>query len=81
MDKDSSTQANASKKPQRNGKTPSAEPAKPASPLVKQERKVIPGATEGDTTGVEGTTTAHAALAGESHYEKVRRLPVLFRVE
>ncbi|XP_030356670.1 cell cycle checkpoint control protein RAD9B isoform X3 [Strigops habroptila] len=74
MDKDSSTQANASKKPQRNGKTPSAEPAKPASPLVKQERKVIPGATEGDTTGVEGTTTAHAALAGESHYEKFHSL-------
>ncbi|NXD65220.1 RAD9B protein, partial [Eolophus roseicapillus] len=78
-----SSQANASKKPQRNGNTRSTEPAKPASPLVKQ-RKIIPGATEGDTTGVEGTTTAHAAMAGEaaeSHYEKVRRLPVVFRVE
>lgn len=83
MDKDSSTQANASEKPQRSGNTQSTEPAKPGSPLVKQ-RKVIPGATEGDATGVRGTTTARAALAGEAaeaHYDKVRRLPVVFRVE
>ncbi|XP_065548698.1 cell cycle checkpoint control protein RAD9B isoform X3 [Lathamus discolor] len=80
MDKDSSTQANASKKPQRSGNTSSTESAKPGSPLVKQ-RKVIPGATGGDATGVGGTTTAHAALAGaaaEAHYDKFpvrRRMP------
>ncbi|XP_061200519.1 cell cycle checkpoint control protein RAD9B isoform X2 [Neopsephotus bourkii] len=83
MDKDSSTQANASKKPQRGENTPSTELAKPGSPLVKQI-KVSPGATEGDVPGVGATTTAHGALAGEAaeaHYDKVRRQPVVFRVE
>ncbi|KAM8993136.1 cell cycle checkpoint control protein RAD9B isoform 4-T4 [Ara ararauna] len=80
MDKDSSAQANTSKKPQGSGTTLSMEPAKPGSPLVKQ-RKVILGATEGDATGAGGATTAHAALAGEAaeaHYDKFpvrRRMP------
>ncbi|KAM9526567.1 cell cycle checkpoint control protein RAD9B isoform 2-T2 [Guaruba guarouba] len=76
MDKDSSTQANASKKPQGSGTTLSMEPAKPGSPLVKQ-RKVILGAREGDATGAGGATTAHAALAGEAaeaHYDKFHSL-------
>ncbi|KAM8993133.1 cell cycle checkpoint control protein RAD9B isoform 1-T1 [Ara ararauna] len=76
MDKDSSAQANTSKKPQGSGTTLSMEPAKPGSPLVKQ-RKVILGATEGDATGAGGATTAHAALAGEAaeaHYDKFHSL-------
>ncbi|KFP95258.1 Cell cycle checkpoint control protein RAD9B, partial [Haliaeetus albicilla] len=56
--------------------------------LAKQEIKSIPRVTTREVTGMEGTamteTEGHAMLGGEareSHYQKVRRLPIVFTVE
>ncbi|NXG82092.1 RAD9B protein, partial [Stercorarius parasiticus] len=72
---ESNAAAVASKKPQGNGNAPNTEPAKPASPLAKQEVKNIPRDTE--MPGIEGAALTeaedHAMLEGEaaeSHSQK-----------
>ncbi|NXY74796.1 RAD9B protein, partial [Glareola pratincola] len=74
---ESNAAAVAFKKPQWNGNAPSTEPAKPASPLAKQEVKNIPRVTEGETPGIEGAALTeaedHAPLgreAAESHSQE-----------
>ncbi|KAM6318281.1 cell cycle checkpoint control protein RAD9B [Podargus strigoides] len=86
MDKDDNTKAVTSKKPQWNGNARNGVSAKPASPLAKQEIKSIPKVTKRCVTGMEGTAEGegHAVLEREAtaaHYQKVRRLPMIFRVE
>lgn len=88
MGKDSSAEAVSSKKPQWNGNTPNTESAKPTSPLAKQKITSTPGITKRETAGIEGTALTEAEglamLEGEatgSHLQKVRRLPVIFRVK
>ncbi|NWS51302.1 RAD9B protein, partial [Chunga burmeisteri] len=63
------------RKPQWNGNTPTAESAKPASPLAKEEIKRVPGVPKREVTGTEGTamTEDHTVLeaeATESRYQK-----------
>ncbi|KAM6340314.1 cell cycle checkpoint control protein RAD9B [Alca torda] len=79
MGKDSNAAAVASKKPQWNGNAPNTEPAKPASPLAKQEVKNIPRDTE--MPGIEGAALTeaedHVMLEGEaaeSHSQKFHSL-------
>lgn len=75
MDRENSG-AVASKKPQWNSNTA---PAKPASPLAKQDIKDIPRAVKREVTGTEGTAVTEAeerAALGEAagaQYQKVRR--------
>lgn len=88
MDKDSNAEAVTSRKPPWDGIAPNTEPVKPPSLLAKQEIKSIPRVMMREVTGMEGTalteTEGHAMLGGEareSHYQKVRRLQILFTVE
>ncbi|XP_051490214.1 cell cycle checkpoint control protein RAD9B isoform X2 [Apus apus] len=78
MNRDSSTAAVASKKPQWNRNASDTGSVKPASSLVKQEIKNIPRDTKRDVTGMEGTAMAedHVLLDGEepSHYQKFHSL-------
>ncbi|NWU51788.1 RAD9B protein, partial [Dromas ardeola] len=85
---ESNAAAVASKKPQWNGNAPNTEPAKPASPLAKQEVKNIPRVREREVPGTEGAALTEAedyamleGEAAESHSQKVRRLPVVLTVE
>ncbi|KAK4813108.1 hypothetical protein QYF61_010522 [Mycteria americana] len=81
VDRDSSAEAVASKKPQWNGNAPNRESAKPVSPLAKQEIESVPRVTKKDTTDIEGRAMTeaedHAVLEGEateSHYQKFHSL-------
>ncbi|NWQ96197.1 RAD9B protein, partial [Burhinus bistriatus] len=83
-----SAEAVASKKPQWNGNAPNTESAKPASPLAKQKITTTPRVATREMTGIEGTAMTaaedYAMLeeeATDSHWQKVRRLPVVFTVE
>ncbi|NWX52157.1 RAD9B protein, partial [Steatornis caripensis] len=71
------------RKPQWNSSAPNPEPAKPVSPLAKQEINNIPRVAKREVTGAGGTAMAedHAVLEREetaSRYEKVRGLPVSY---
>ncbi|NXN24356.1 RAD9B protein, partial [Nycticryphes semicollaris] len=57
---ESAADAVASKKPQWDGNAPSAEPAKPTRPLVKQEITNVPRVTGREVPGAEGTALAEA---------------------
>lgn len=88
MDKDSNAAALASKKPQWNGNAPNTEPAKPASPLAKQEVKNSPRDTKREMAGIEGAALTEAedhpmleGEAAESQSQKVRRPPVVLTVQ
>ncbi|XP_067163445.1 cell cycle checkpoint control protein RAD9B [Apteryx mantelli] len=56
VDRDSNSEAIASRKPQWNGNSQNTELVAPRSPLAKQEIKIIPKISNKDTTGTEGTT-------------------------
>ncbi|NXX01050.1 RAD9B protein, partial [Larus smithsonianus] len=57
---ESNAAALASKKPQWNGNAPNTEPAKPASPLAKQEVKNSPRDTKREMPGIEGAALTEA---------------------
>ncbi|NXS65416.1 RAD9B protein, partial [Pandion haliaetus] len=72
------------RKPPWNGSTPNTEPAKPASPLAKQEIKSVPRVTTREVTGMEGTAMTeaedHAMLGGEARESQIINVQILYRV-
>ncbi|XP_063207202.1 cell cycle checkpoint control protein RAD9B [Chroicocephalus ridibundus] len=82
MDKDSNAAALASKKPQWNGNAPNTEPAKPASPLAKQEVKNSPRDTKREMASIEGAALTeaedHPMLEGEAAESQSQKFHSLF---